>query len=57
MIIVITYSCISTMYTIGFNVKIQWTHDQGDQVIYILENVVLICFTIDIIFNFMRLPA
>jgi len=56
MICIVTYSCFITLFTICFNQNIQWTCQLSDRVIYALEMLVFICFTIDIGLNFMRLP-
>ena len=57
MILSITYSCFMSLFTIGFDMRIEYTEHKGDQVIFILEMIVFISFTLDIIFNFLRLPS
>lgn len=49
MLIVIAYSCFSSAYFTAFEM------DSCDMVIISIEHVVFICFTLEIIFKFMRL--
>jgi len=44
------------MFTICFSQKVVWGTKTHDKVIFVLECVVFICFSMDILFNFMRLP-
>ena len=56
MLIVIAYSCLITLFTIGFDLKIEYGCNKNDNIIFVLEMIVFVCFSIDIILNFMRLP-
>jgi len=50
MLLVIGYSCFTSAYYVAFS-------SPTDGILITLEHIVFVSYTIDIIFNFMRLPT